>query len=283
MVQHLIVPIDGSEDALRAVDVACALARRCDARIDIVQVVPTPDVVGSAERDLAAAAARVGATDVEVTTMTEACDGTVADGIVGLLDRSPEATIVLSSHGRGRTAAVLGSVTDDLLRREFGPLVVVGGSVDTTDIDLTGPIVVPVDGSERSEMALPIAAAWAIELGVVPWIVEVADPNVVMGPDLVETTYPARLARRLRTSSGHQTEYEVLHGHDVAAAVASWAEGRNASFVLATTHGRSGLHRLTLGSTAAGIVRHAPCPVVLTRPPNLAGGPARRDDAVASR
>lgn len=280
--QHLIVPIDGSDHALRAVDVAAALARRCDARIDIVEVVPDPDAVAPAERDLATAAGRIASTDLQIDTSTELSGGTVADGIVQVLDRSPEATIVMTSHGRGRSAAVLGSVTDDLLRREFGPLVVVGHGVDTTSLDLAGPIIVTVDGSELSEAALPVAAAWAIELGVSPWIVEVANPDVPVAPDLVETSYPARLARHLRRSSGHQTEYDVLHGHDVPAAVASYAESRRASFVVATTHGRSGMQRLTLGSTAAGIVRHASCPVVLLRPPHLTDVARAADDALAS-
>jgi nucleotide-binding universal stress UspA family protein len=283
MVQHLIVPTDGSDESLRAVDIAAELARRCDARVDIVEVVPDPDAVAGAEHDLARALDRVGPTDIEVTAMTELSSGSVADGIVQLLDRSPEATIVMASHGRGRSAAVIGSVTDDVLRREFGPIVVVGRRVDPTALDLGGPIVVTVDGSELSESALPVAAAWAIELGVTPWVVGVIEPAVSMSPDVVETAYPARLARRLRSTSGHQTEFEVLHGHHVAETVDSFARSRGASFIVATTHGRSGLPRLALGSTAADMVRHAACPVVLMRPPDLAGHGADASGTVASR
>ena len=32
------------------------------------------------------------------------------------------------------------------------------------------------------------------------------------------------------------------------------------------THGRSGLTRITMGSVATQVVRHAPCPVLVTRP-----------------
>ena len=39
MVQHLIVPVDGSDASWRVVDVAVALARRCDASVDVIEVV----------------------------------------------------------------------------------------------------------------------------------------------------------------------------------------------------------------------------------------------------
>ena len=38
MVQHLIVPVDGSDASWRAVDVAVALARTADATIDVIEV-----------------------------------------------------------------------------------------------------------------------------------------------------------------------------------------------------------------------------------------------------
>ena len=42
-----------------------------------------------------------------------------------------------------------------------------------------------------------------------------------------------------------------------------------ASLVALSTHGRTGLARVTLGSVAASLVHSAPSPVLLTRPPHL--------------
>ena len=39
MVQHLIVPVDGSDASWRAVDVAVQLARRGDTPVDVIEVV----------------------------------------------------------------------------------------------------------------------------------------------------------------------------------------------------------------------------------------------------
>ena len=83
------------------------------------------------------------------------------------------------------------------------------------------------------------------------------------------SSYAARLARDIRRRSHHDAQYEVLHGNHPGKAIADFAESIGASLIVASTHGRTGLARLTLGSVAMEIVRHAPCPVVLSRPPTL--------------
>lgn len=274
MVQRLIVPVDGSHESWRAINVAIALARRCDAPVDVVEVVLTDSDRGDAERRVVDGVRDLGIDDVEVTPYIELATETVSASLADLLERRPEATILMSSHGRGRSAALLGSVTEDLLHREFGPLVVVGRNVAEPGFE--GPVVVTVDGSELSEQALPLAAAWAIELGVSLWIVEVNEPSQVSSEHLVESSYVSRLARHLSEASKHPTEFEVLHG-DPADEVADFARRMDASLVVATTHGRTGISRLRIGSTAAAFVRHAPCPVLLVRPPAL--DDAHRNDA----
>jgi nucleotide-binding universal stress UspA family protein len=268
MVQHLIVPVDGSDASWRAVDVAVGLARRTDASIDVIEVVFD-------QGDVAEATARVGeridqhdTAGVTVATHVLMAAESVAEAIGNQVEQHPEVTVVLASHGRGRSAALLGSVTQELLERIFGPVLVVGPRVHTADF--TGPIIATVDGSEASESVLPLAAAWGIELGAEPWIIEVADPDVTMSGDVGEASYPARLARKLTSSSKHPVQFEVLHGEHVHDEVADFAASLQASIIVASTRGRTGMSRFVIGSTASAIVRHAPCPVLLVRPPHLA-------------
>jgi nucleotide-binding universal stress UspA family protein len=115
-----------------------------------------------------------------------------------------------------------------------------------------------------------LAAAWGIELGGEPWIVEVTDPDAGASGDLSESAYPSRLARKLAKASGHSVQFEVLHGERVHDEVADFASAISASLIVASTRGRTGLSRFVIGSTAAAIVRHAPCPVLLVRPPHVA-------------
>ena len=267
MVQHLIVPVDGSDASWRAAAVAVALARRGDASVDIIEVVFDQHDVQEAEARLVERLDQHDTSGVEVTTHVHVAAESVAQAIGNEVEQHPEVTVVLASHGRGRSAALLGSVTEELLERIFGPVLVVGPHVTHSGLD--GPIIVTVDGSQASESVLPLAAAWGIELGSEPWIIEVADPDIGVAGDVNESAYPARLARNLARSSGHPVHFEVLHGKHVHDEIADFARSIDAAMIVASTRGRTGMSRFVIGSTAAAIVRHAPCPVLLVRPPHL--------------
>jgi nucleotide-binding universal stress UspA family protein len=88
--------------------------------------------------------------------------------------------------------------------------------------------------------------------------------------DVSEAAYPARLARTLANNSKHSVQFEVLHGEHVHDEIADFASSLRASIIVASTRGRTGMSRFVIGSTASAIVRHAPCPVLLVRPPHLA-------------
>jgi len=271
MVQQIIVPVDGSDQSWRAVDAAIALGRLGGATVEVIEVV-------FGDRDLAEAQIRLSSrleqrdtSDIAISTKAK-LGKSAAEAISEEVDQHPEVIVVMASHGRGRSAALLGSVAEELLQKIYGPILLIGPRATLNEFK--GRIVVTVDGSEASEAALPLAAAWAIELHVEPWIVEVAEPHIRTPSDVNESAYPARLARRLSGESGHDVHFEVLHGKNVADAVASFAASTEASLIVASTHGRTGMARLVIGSTAAGFVHKAPCPVLLVRPPRVASSTA---------
>jgi nucleotide-binding universal stress UspA family protein len=275
MVQHLIVPTDGSDAAWSAADVAFDLARRCDATVEVVEFVSHDDDVEDTGNRLAARLRQHDTAGADVRYAAMVAHHSVAAALADLVAAQPDAVVVMASHGRGRSAALMGSVTEDLLRLEFGPLLVVGPRCHSREIseprDFSGPIIATVDGSHDSESALALAVAWGIELQAEPWIVQVTDPDSTTGAGGDESAYPARLAGGLTQDSGHPVQFEVLHGSDIPIAISEFAKSASASMIVATTHGRSGLSRFVTGSTAAAIVHHAPCPVLLLRPPHLAG------------
>lgn len=278
MVQQLIVPVDGSDTSWRAVDIALSLARRIDAGVRVVEVVFSPADTPHAQRRLEEGVGLVDATGIDLEVEVLLSDETVASALEDVLDSTSGSTLVMSSHGRGRSAAIVGSVTDDILHRTFGPIVLVGPHAVVDDF--SGPIVVTVDGSDESEVALPLAAAWGIELQVEPWVVHVTGENVGtnMGADIIDTMYTSRLAHDLEQQSGHRVQFEELHDRHPAAAVPEFAERLDASLIVASSHGRSGLSRLAVGSVTSGFVRHATCPVMVVRLPH----PTQRwDDADA--
>lgn len=271
MFQHLIVPIDGSSASWDVVPIAARMAAAVDGKVDVVTVVDRLADIAPAERELEQGMERFGALATDVQTQVLASDS-VADALTRHVEAIAGATVAMSSHGHGRSAAVLGSTADEVLRRIYGPIVVVGAHVRDGVGELSGTYVVPVDGSANGELIVPIAEAWAIEFNAVPWLVEVLEPGSVPREaigDVFESAYAARLAQGMQRDTGREIEYEVLHGKRPATAIVDFADQLGASLIFATTHGRSGMQRLRAGSVVADIIRHAHCPVVLHRPPHF--------------
>ena len=278
MVQHLIVPVDGSDSSWHAVDIALSLARRTMSAVRVVEVVFSPSDRADARVRLEEGIAELDDSDLDLDIGVLLSEETVASAIEAALTDTPGATVVMSSHGRGRSAALVGSVAEDILHRTFGPIIVVGPHVVADDF--SGPIVVCVDGSDESEAALPLAAAWGIELRVDPWIVNVIGPDgsTHADSDVIDSMYASRLAHDLSKRSGHPVQFEQLREGHPAVSIPGFATRMGASLIVASSHGRGGLSRLAFGSVTSGFVRHATCPVMIVRLPH----PTKRwDDADA--
>ncbi len=269
MVQHLIVPIDDSPESWTAFDVALALSARVTADILVVQIESDPMHTQQSSERLRDGVGRRAPHDVSISTEIRLSVRPIGEELADVAATKPGAMIVMASHGRGRSAAIVGSVAEDMLRRCPNPTMLVGPSVQPDAF--RGPIVATVDGSDESELVLPIAAQWAGTLGSHAWIITVASPSTnersAMGTDIGSSSYLAQLAKGLRQESGVEVEYDELHGERPATSIAEYCTRHDASLIVASSHGRSGMSRLTLGSVVSGIVRHATCPVMVIRVP----------------
>jgi len=270
--QHFIVPVDGSSHGWRAVEVAVGLAQRCNGSLEVVQVVFDPDDMQDAERSLHTRLSDVESFDVNVVAVVRLADhsgDTVAAEICTMAVSQPGATVVIASQGRGRSAAVVGSVTEDLLRCLDGPVVVVGPQSGVPDF--SNQMIVTLDGSDFSQAALPIAASWSNHLGPQPTLLRVIERDASQSTDDTENEqYLTSMSGLLSTLTKHKVPYTLQHHRDVGAAVCTHAENIDASLIVASTHGHTGMPRFVLGSTAAAFVRNAPCPVLLVRPVHTA-------------
>jgi nucleotide-binding universal stress UspA family protein len=144
---------------------------------------------------------------------------------------------------------------------------------------MPGKLLVAVDFSEVGRAALDAAIALAKDLGAT-LVLTHAFQRAFMAPELAAppiaatvtdleareeegdaidlTTEWAALAR----SAGLRVETETVQG-DVATAVVAAARRHGATMIVVGTHGRTGMQRLLLGSTAEVIVRHADRPVLV--------------------
>ena len=186
MFQHLIVPVDGSPASLDAVRVASRMASAVDGHFDVVTVVHGSEDHHAAETALSLGVDRCRPMPLEPLQRVVA-GSSIASVVAGMVDTTPGATVLMSSHGHGRSAAVLGSNTDEVLREIFGPVIVIGPHCDIEHAgSLSGTYVVPLDGSPTADSVLPIVAAWAVEFGGTPWLVGVVDDSLLQSGDVVE-------------------------------------------------------------------------------------------------
>ncbi len=146
-------------------------------------------------------------------------------------------------------------------------------------------ILVPLDGSANSERALAPAAALARRDGALLHVVTVEEayPFVIRDdPKWAEILRDqAKAYLRQHTAvlekSGVRTVIAVLHDN-VVEAIRHYASVNAVDLVIMTTHGRTGVSRLWLGSVADALVRSSVTPVLLMRP-----GTQLPDDALFRR
>jgi nucleotide-binding universal stress UspA family protein len=151
MYERIIVPLDGSQMSVRAIRPALVLAEASDAPVLAVSCSPPGDLVERRRSMIQEQLDQHGARDVELRVPV--AQGPVAPVLAELLEEEPGSLVVMASVARSHTAAIIGSVAEELLHQVSQPVLLVGPHVELDRFTLDGPLVVPVDGSKTSEAA----------------------------------------------------------------------------------------------------------------------------------
>lgn len=263
----IVVPLDGSAFSERSLRPACSIAKRLpDARVLLLGC--APDDIDVAQHHLDDRA-HLYADVVQVETRL-VVNGDPAEVILATVATEPDAMLCMATRGRGGIgSAVLGSVARRVVCGAAQPLLLVGPNCRTALLPAErGRLLVSSDGSHFSDSVVPEAAMWCARLGLEPWIAEVVGPDEAPGPVNREVAAAERRLAPLAAELGTSTaagRTEVLHG-DPGRSIPWFAERLPAALIAMATHGRSGISRVTMGSVANLVVRHAPCPVLITRP-----------------
>jgi nucleotide-binding universal stress UspA family protein len=225
-----------------------------------------------------AASARV----TEITGRTKAeyelvvDDGTPQALILSRAEEWLADLIIVGSHGQTSAAdALLGSVTDSVIRHAHCPVLIVRPG------ERTGCIVA---GTDFSDSALPAVRTAAEEAaGVAGELIVVHSLDLVWAP----AAYPAlafggapfnvsaeqikeleviatqRLEESLKELN--VTGDTVVANGPASAALIEIASERKADLIVVGTIGRTGLRRALLGSVAETVAKQAPCSVLIVR------------------
>jgi len=141
-------------------------------------------------------------------------------------------------------------------------------------------ILFPTDFSGYSNGVLDHALAWAEGFGANVHMLHVVtvhnfDPfNPDLGfPDIgMERSLHESAEKQMEEIAGYAADRAPTVTRETRTSFSPWteivtvAQEQGADLIIMATHGRKGLQKLFLGSTAEKVLEHAPCPVLLLRP-----------------
>lgn len=287
--QRVVVGVDGSASSTRAAHWAANMAARLKSPLHIVSAVQDPtfymaesavvipaDVWQQQRRtaedivDGVARSIHESHPDLAVST---GVDTAPATEMLVELSRTSRLLVVGNSGSGLLTSLLLGSTARFVTDTAHCP-VVVWRDADTGDRS-DEPVVVGVDGSATSEVAVEYAFDTASQLGVPLVAVHAWDavsrtggvtlPGLIDWPAL-EREERALLSESLAGWADKYPDVTVQHVVRQGSAARTLVElSANSQLVVVGSHGRRGVARLMLGSTSSNLAHHARCPVLICR------------------
>lgn len=203
--------------------------------------------------------------------------GDPAEVILGMTGELAPFCIAMSTHGRsgvGRWWA--GSVTERVLREARRPVLTANpGALDGAGVPAAAHpfvferVVVPLDGSPLALAVLPLVRDLAGVAGGAVHLVSVRPAGLDgSGDRWLDEDFGGMLAEVARSlvAVDVRVDTHLVSGHP-ATAILDLAASLDADGIVLSTHGRAGLSRWAFGSVAEKVLRHAPCPVMVSRAP----------------
>lgn len=185
--------------------------------------------------------------------------------------------VVMGTEGRrGVSRLVMGSVAGEVVRNAPCTVLTVPDGTTQTPAEVKR-VLTPVDLSEFSRPLLRAArdltASFNASLDLLHVVEPLPFPVPLVGavtihdliPDPIEQSR-RQLDRLVETSGGLPVSISthVAEGH-AAITIVEEAERNDADLIVMSSHGRTGLERVMLGSVTARVVRRASCPVCVVR------------------
>ncbi|MFQ5668702.1 MAG: universal stress protein [Candidatus Binatia bacterium] len=294
MFRHLLVPLDGSRMAESVLPATSALVRRLNARVTMIHVIEpwAPATVhgerhltepAEAESYLKAVAEWFASREVKADFLVYRDGADVAGSIASRAAELGADLVVLCSHGwSGFRGLLFGRVAQQVLQRGAVPVFLTQPSADGREQPFAcRRVIVPLDGSEMAETAIPAASALARVFGaevllawVVPTVTTISGERAAAmklmptaAAALLDTeaaqaaTYLGDVGARLR-DEGVVASVAVDRGEPIRVLLGLVAR-RAVDLIVMATHGRSGVGAVWAGSVASRILAHSTRPILL--------------------
>ncbi|MCB9151417.1 MAG: universal stress protein [Caldilineaceae bacterium] len=189
--------------------------------------------------------------------------------------------IAMTTHGRtGFSRWMLGSVADRVIRTADQPILLLRADLDLSTPYAVNHILLPLDGSDLAEQALPLAENVARQTNADVLMLHVLQQLTYLDQQLLDQTYLpsesyetnrmanarnylANMGDRLHMAQVHSSS-EIVTG-EPGKAILDRAAADKIDLIVMSSHGRSGYSRWAYGSIAAKVLHGAPCPLLLMR------------------
>ena len=174
MLEHILLPLDGSSLAERVLPHALALSEAFQSKLTLLRVVyqekeadqhglvnPMDWQMRKSEAEAYLKSVQNQLREVDVESEIKIMEGKPAQQIIGFAQDENVDMIILSSHGSsGISAWNINSTVQKVLLRAFMPVMIIRAYTEGYE-SLTGlqydRIFIPLDGSRRAECVLPLA------------------------------------------------------------------------------------------------------------------------------
>ncbi|MCK4314400.1 MAG: universal stress protein [Anaerolineae bacterium] len=296
MLDHILVPMDGSSLAECVLPHAMAVARACGAQVTLLRVLERPQTTGptrsvdpldwhirkaEARAYLDGLSARLQETGLR--TESTLLEGQAAERIVEFVRSHDVSLIILSSHGQsGLSDWNVSSIVQKIILRAYVPVMIVRAYQPIAG-DLTGlryrHMLIPLDGSQRAECALPLATTLSRSHGS-----ELLLVHVVCRPEMVCRAPPTqedielvnRLTERnrleatrclenLRSRLPLAVQTRVLVSDNTAATLHRLVKQENVDLVVLSAHGCSGRTEWPYGSLVVNFIAYGNTPLLIVQ------------------
>lgn len=299
MFDKILLPLDGSSLAERALPLAAKLARENEATLILLRsvaldkiLIPDAHAMGGysplwptqslrlARKEALDYITRIQKTEIphNVSVRTEVIEGEPADGIVDVARVEGATLIVLSSHGySGATRWILGSVAERVLHGAPCPVLIV------RTIKPIAHMLIALDGSPLSEQVLEPAFAVAAALQCKVTLLRAVDQfskaeyqnfeglEHELGQRLIDNIQQTTEDYLNAIAKAHEASVPdirtiVIHDRP-AEAILDYGPTHDVDLIAMSTHGRTGLRRWLYGSVTEKVLRVANCcSMLIVRP-----------------
>ena len=291
MKNSVLVPLDGSKRAEKSLEVADSFLKgKENLSLTILRALETPRLsawlpaeylsISQTEMDLvkvylAQTAAAWEGRGYEVRTVLAKGPGPV-DAIRKECVEGRAGLVIMTSHGEsGWVEFILGSNTEKVLRSCSTRVLVLKSDNEAV---ASGPvfqkILIPLDGSERAELALPQALDLAPGGSAKITLVAVSvtfrghafegDLKTVVEPDFKRLYEYLEKHAEWLSNQGYEVDSVVRRG-EPSEEILKLAKEEKTDLVLLTSRGHTGLMLWSFGSVAERVLRHSDCSVMVLK------------------